>query len=66
MKEIENSINRAQYWRCYLNKSGLVHVNPIQWYLNMGLWETLGWTNEAASHHMFEWFVTGKNFLENE
>jgi len=61
MNEIKNSLSRARNWRERLsNKSGLVNISSVQWHLNMGLWETLGWANEGARHIIFGWYVTGK------
>ena len=64
MNEIKNSVSRARDWRYRLDRSVLVKISSIQWYLSMGLWETLGWTDESTRYHTFGWYVTGKSGLD--
>lgn len=55
MTEIERSIETARKWRQLLDTVDHINIGPIQWYLNMGLWETLGWLNESARCHISKW-----------
>lgn len=61
MTEIKYSIERARDWRHRLDLFGGPDMGSIQWYLSMGLWETLGWSNDDARYHIFRWYITGKD-----
>lgn len=61
MNEVERSIETALKWRKMLDSVDHINIGPIQWYLNIGLWETLGWLNESGRYHIPKWFITGKD-----
>jgi len=64
MNEIEHSLRHIQDWRRYLDKNGATGLSYLHWCLNMGLWETLGFVDDAARPNVFGWLITGKNIFD--
>ena len=53
MTEMKYNVERAQHWRYYFDMYGI--VSHQEWYIHVGLWETLDWLNPNNVHPKFKW-----------